>query len=643
MTGEWDVFLSYSRSDAGPALLIARALRAAGLRVFWDEAGVAPFQPISQTILRELGRSRVMLAYYSRQYPSRPACQHELTTAFLSGQAEGNVCRRVLVVNPEQRTDHIHPIELRDARHAPLPGNIDEHRALAAAVAAHVRSITSTLTQITVPPAPQWIIGQVGHDSSRFVGRLPQLWELHTALHRYRTPLTSGPGGRVAVVQGMTGIGKTRLVLQYAHLFRAAYPGGICWLHTHSDNPIASLRQQYRENIDALQRHRAGPNTTPHSPAHSEPAFLWVVDNVPPGLPPDELRDLLNPHPAAHTIITSTDRRYTRLGTHIALSGLSHDDACLLLTQYEQPIDDVTDRLVTNLDGHPEALAQCAHASTAQAALAELSSGQGPLAKLAQQVIHGLERDATTDSDLALDILRSTAVLEPAPASIEHLRAAVADMRRLEHSTAARTIATAISVLDDLALLERTAEQSITISPLLGHLIRSFDPNPQRNSDIRARILGTLPVHAARAIEHARARTQLQRTAWTLQIELAHLTALLRQPDHGLRETLSQLYTFVDFIRGLLTDGGPDPNVRPVHSICISLLTHHLRPLLTYWHPELLAHEHTRQTHTSPIAHERIWQRAAELQTSLDRLCHTFTEALHHLSAITSSKFGIRA
>ena len=62
----WDVFLSYSRrEDAGPAIAIGDALRASGLRVFWDDAEVPAFQAISPTIMGELAHAKVLLTYYN--------------------------------------------------------------------------------------------------------------------------------------------------------------------------------------------------------------------------------------------------------------------------------------------------------------------------------------------------------------------------------------------------------------------------------------------------------------------------------------------------------------------------------------------------------------------------------------------------
>lgn len=87
---EWDVFVSYSRSDADLVVPLARALRHRGLRVFVDDTAVEDFAGITTTISHALARSKALLALYSEEYPRRRACQWELTYAFQAGQREGD-------------------------------------------------------------------------------------------------------------------------------------------------------------------------------------------------------------------------------------------------------------------------------------------------------------------------------------------------------------------------------------------------------------------------------------------------------------------------------------------------------------------------------------------------------------------------
>ena len=113
---ENDVFLSHAWADGERPQQLADALTKAGLRVWFDAAEINDFASITHAVTEGLAKSKALVAYYSKTYPLRRACQWELTAAFLSAQTEGDPRRRVLVINPEKSADHIHPIELRDTK-----------------------------------------------------------------------------------------------------------------------------------------------------------------------------------------------------------------------------------------------------------------------------------------------------------------------------------------------------------------------------------------------------------------------------------------------------------------------------------------------------------------------------------------------
>src|SRR5689334_5794460 len=122
---EYDVFISHAWSDGDQPREIAEALQAAGLKVWIDEKELQEFESITRGVQDNLARSKALLAFYSKAYPTRRACQWELTAAFITAQREGDPRRRVLVVNPEQGSDHIQPIELRDAKFCRAPAARD--------------------------------------------------------------------------------------------------------------------------------------------------------------------------------------------------------------------------------------------------------------------------------------------------------------------------------------------------------------------------------------------------------------------------------------------------------------------------------------------------------------------------------------
>ena len=122
-SAQWHIFVSYAGDDAAEVRLIVDALKSQHLRVFIDEQSVEVHDSIGQRISQGLANSAAMLVYYSRVYPTRSACQRELTAAFLSAQASGEIAQRILVVNPEPGEDHIEPVELRDLRFQPRSGD----------------------------------------------------------------------------------------------------------------------------------------------------------------------------------------------------------------------------------------------------------------------------------------------------------------------------------------------------------------------------------------------------------------------------------------------------------------------------------------------------------------------------------------
>ncbi len=296
---EYDVFLSHAWADGERPRQIA---------VWFDAVEINDFAGITRVLTDGLAHSKVLVAYYSKTYPSRRACQWELTAAFLAGQAMGDPRRRVLVINPETSAGHIHPIELRDAKFQQAPRNEHEMALLVNAIVNHLATVDGRLADIHPLSAPPWY-GMTPVGSTRFVGRLKEMWEVHSLLHAGDVAQVTGAAaatGGIGQVQGLAGVGKSLLAEEYALRFGAAYPGGIFWLRAYGNDDAKSARGGAdRDGLRADQvsqiAERLGITTQGLTAEQVEGELgrelerrgkpcLWVVDDVPSGLNGEALR-----------------------------------------------------------------------------------------------------------------------------------------------------------------------------------------------------------------------------------------------------------------------------------------------------------------------------------------------------------------
>ncbi|MFJ2890582.1 tetratricopeptide repeat protein [Streptomyces sp. NPDC087305] len=368
-----DIFLSFGGHYRVMAERTARELRDRGLSVFLDE-DIRTGQGVTATIERALAASRVLLVYYSAGYPSRYACQFELTAALLAGQREGSPAGRIVVINPEPDEDHLFPVELADSSFARAPryGDKAAFAGLEAAIRERLRSVRGTIGEPRFTERPRWIADRVAGEYG-FVGRYREQWQLHSRLreanHPMVRPVTSGP---VVALLGVAGTGKSALAAAYAWQFGAAYPGGVHWLDL-SGATRSDVTVRYNDELRRVARTlRVSPDTSAADAAEltaavsdrlftaKEPA-LWVIDDLPPDLGREEIERLLLPAgPLLHTVLISRRGPYTEMMPTVELGPMSAEDARTLLLRH-RPVDTedearALDTLVDRLGGHAMSL-----------------------------------------------------------------------------------------------------------------------------------------------------------------------------------------------------------------------------------------------------------------------------------------------
>lgn len=418
----YDVFLSFTRTSPRAARQTARlqrALERRGLRVFRDER-IDDFLGITKELVAALAGSKVLLAYYTREFPRRYACQWELTAAFVAARREGDPRRRVLVVNPEPGDpDHVQPVELADAKYALDPRDDAEADRIAAQVAERVAAVRGPFGALAHPVdvarLPEQVLAQ-----RQVIGRYARMWAIHSALHAMDFPGVHRPAPeRAVVVTSLPGGGKTSVAARYAYLYRDAYPGGIFWISLAPGEP-GDVAGQFTDQLRTIARDTLRLPTDGVEPDRLRAMVaaklagrpvLWVVDDVPAALPEDVLAQLLIPAHNARTVLTSRARVPHGDLPEVPLDGLDADEAAGLFAVTGAEERDAVAAFVARCGGHPLTVRLAANAVRFRA---------GPLtedllADVPAEATAAVRQEIATLRPGAREVLRAAAVLAPLP------------------------------------------------------------------------------------------------------------------------------------------------------------------------------------------------------------------------------------
>jgi tetratricopeptide (TPR) repeat protein len=448
-----DVFVSYAHADADAVSRLVEALENAGLRIWIDRTEIANFAAITRTIAEGLAQSKAFLAYYSRSYPTRTACQWELTAAFVAAHAHPDGLGRVLIVNPEESDSHILPKPLRDRKYLAAPSDAEAMRHALEAIACQLAALSGPLGAGPAPRPLQWYPAR-GTGSAHFVGRVEQMWELHSALHASEAPLAEGGAASdIALVTGLGGVGKSLLVEEYALRFGGFYPAGVFWLRAFGNDSakaditaaeLEATRQLQFGAVAAVLQLPASGKTPAEIQGLLRDHFqragagLWVVDDFPSGLEALELRSWFAPHPMVKTVVTMRSREHESIGKLIAVGELAEADGYALLTSRVEPRsaheESSAQSIAGDLGYHALALDVAASALTAyegdapfRTFLEELAHDDADSLELAAELSgslpNGHEKSIATTllhsirqvSEAARDVLRLASLMAAAP------------------------------------------------------------------------------------------------------------------------------------------------------------------------------------------------------------------------------------
>jgi hypothetical protein len=177
-------------------------------------------------------------------------------------------------------------------------------------------------------PPPRPFIGVPPRIAS-FIGRTDELDRLDAILVHDKPAAVTQSVGRAAV-QGMGGVGKTSLAIEYAHRFRGLY-AGVCWCPAETRTGLLSALANLAVTLGASTAEEADVEKAAKAAlrrlAEQRATWLLVYDNVPA---PDAITDLL-PSAGGRVLITSRFADWSELADQVALDVLSIEEAVVLL------------------------------------------------------------------------------------------------------------------------------------------------------------------------------------------------------------------------------------------------------------------------------------------------------------------------
>jgi hypothetical protein len=527
----YDVFISYRRKDTPSVQPLVDSLRLKGVSVWFDQNEIEEFAPITNRIRDGLANSKALLAWYSLDYPRSRPCQMELSAAFIAAQREGDPRKRVWVVNPESSATHIQPIELRDEQHASAPRDPQQYQEFANKLTQRVKSLPGLLGGIIPLTAPMQF-GQRLVSAQNFVGRLADVWNLHSALSRAEAAIISGESSSgVTQLSGIGGVGKSLLAEEYALRFGAAYSGGVFWLRAlgnDTSGPSLNPDQQSALLADQLRSFAVGLGIAVRDLSAEEiqarlamklgrenQSFLWIVDDLASGLEIDTIRSWLPPHPLGKAIFTTRSREYQDFGHTVSVGGLAPEEAVELLCRnrkLESPEDQIAaEGIAGDLGYHPLALAVCSQALETEIGLRSFNEFRAGLAdtredelELAAELTgvlpNGHEKSvaATLLRNLrnleaeGQDLLRIAASLAAAPIPPSLVAATFAEAEGIGESEARHRVRKAGSQLQSASFAERAENDGLLVHTLVSRTMRFHDRNNERRTQLRAAVVRAL-------------------------------------------------------------------------------------------------------------------------------------------------------
>jgi tetratricopeptide (TPR) repeat protein len=315
----YDFFLSRRGSVASIAREITDVLTEKGYRVFVQDYDVPLAANFIEEMHEAIKNARDLVVLFTRDYEQSPYTRMEFTS-FEANAAQSAEERRMIILRCEDA-----PLLGLFAPHVYQDlvgvGDAEERRS-------RILAALDGRSQALKPP-PRPFIGVPPRIAS-FTGRADELDRLDAILMQDKpAAVTQASVGRAAV-QGMGGVGKTSLAVEYAHRYRSLY-AGVCWCSAETRTGLLSALAGLAVTLGAATAEEGDVEKAAKAAlgrlAEQRATWLLVYDNVPA---PDAIADLL-PSAGARVLITSRFSDWSELADEVALDVLPLEEAVAFL------------------------------------------------------------------------------------------------------------------------------------------------------------------------------------------------------------------------------------------------------------------------------------------------------------------------
>ena len=397
MPGEADASFDFFLSRRGSVAVVAREveniLTEQGYKVFVQDYDIPLGSSFIEAMHEAIKNSRDLVILFTRDYEASPYTRKEFTS-FEAERHLGGRERHIVVLRCED-------VALRgllaDTVYQDLVGISDPEERRRRIIAAAERRSAAQRPQLRrgriFVGVPLRIAG--------FTGRAEALDRLDAILTQDK-PAAVTQVSRVAV-QGMGGVGKTSLAVEYAHRFRNLYDGvWWCPAETRTDlmTSLAALAVEFEvaspEEADIEKAAKAALRQL----AEQREIWLLVYDNV---TAPDEIANLL-PSAGARVLITSRFSDWGEWADEVSLDVLPVEEAMAFLQDRAGRRDEIGARILADALGRlplalDHAAATCKRTQMSFAAYATKASSLIAAAPRGA----GYPRSVAATFDLAID------------------------------------------------------------------------------------------------------------------------------------------------------------------------------------------------------------------------------------------------